>query len=222
MVMESGRKLERWPARGFAPRPLSEIARAHAPDAGSDGGGGAEPEPGASSAAPASFDELRPSESDVVGRKLQMRRVALGLRVESAAQAVALSPESYALQLEHNDRELFASFGLAELKRVCTALDLGFFDLFDMGCDFCGHQREYLAEFRLPRHELVRRRRLAHGWSCEALGDRIGLYEDAIRELESFPEEIESWPLELIEPLAYELHLPAQVILKAPCPRCAR
>jgi len=159
--------------------------------------------------------------ADLLARRIEFRRKTLRLTTEDVARLSGVSWNTYAFHIESSHSDIFGSCGLKELAAVCAVLDLKFFDLFDMECDFCSGE-PYLDEHALPINALIQARRLRKGWSREEFGNRIGFFASGIEELEKNPHEIEQWRLDIIEPIAHELGIPAQVILGVKCASCGR
>jgi len=158
---------------------------------------------------------------DLVARRIEFGRKSLGLTTEAVARMTGIDWHTYAFHVETSHRDIFGSCGRGELTKLCAVLDLRFFELFDMDCDFCNSE-PYLDEYALPINELICARRVRKGWSRKEFGDRIGFLTSGVEELETNPEEIRNWWLDIIEPVAYELELPAQIILEAKCANCGR
>ncbi len=217
-------KLTRWPAEGFKPRAAWEIPKDYISEE--------DPNEDAPAWEPPAEDQRRGhveqtqalpefEASDLINRRIQLRRRSLGLDTETTARLCGVSWQNYAFHIESSHQDVFAS-EVRVLKTVCSVLDLSFFELFDMGCCFCKGQEPFVTGFSLARNELITRRRVEFGLSRSDLGDRVGFYAQAIDELEDDPGTIDFWPLDLIEALAHELELPAQIILAVVCPKCGR
>jgi transcriptional regulator with XRE-family HTH domain len=159
--------------------------------------------------------------ADLVPRRIEFRRKILRLTTEAVARLSGIDWNTYVFHIESSHRDIFGSCGVGELSKLCAVLDLRFFELFDMDCDFCNSE-PCLDEYALPINELICARRVRKGWSREEFGDRIGFLTSGVEELETNPEEIRNWWLDIIEPVAYELELPAQIILDAKCANCGR
>jgi transcriptional regulator with XRE-family HTH domain len=155
-----------------------------------------------------------------VTEKIKMRRKELGLTDVEASKETGLSIYEYGDIEQHAD-EIFAVTSLSKVKEILRILKLDFFELFEIHCVFCGESQACVKEYALARHELIRKRREGKGLSREELGNRLGFYEAEIENLETYPDHLETWPIDLIKSLATELNVPIQILLNLKCTKCA-
>jgi hypothetical protein len=92
--------------------------------------------------------------------------------------------------------------------------------MFGIACHFCSTAGADADLFRLPRNELISKRRAALGRTREQLGDRIGFETVATEEMEQDSDFLERWPVELIQQLAIALEIPVHALLRVPCSKC--
>jgi len=149
--------------------------------------------------------------------KIKNRRLEVGLSEVEAAQRSGLSTDGY-WDVELYDDEIFEVVNLKNVKQLCSVFELDPFELFELECAFCAGA-PFLQDYLLPRNEIVRRHRLANGWSTEVLGDKIGFYTQAIDDIETDPEYLDSWSVNLVRELASHLGAPPQILLGIKCNR---
>ena len=156
-----------------------------------------------------------------VNERIALRRKELGLTDVETARRCGLSISEYD-DIERYAEEIFELVPLHSVKRLCDVLQVDFFDLFEIPCAFCEGGKSFVEEYRLPRSEVIRKRREAKGWSADELGDRVGFYEVEIHKLEQEQGHLESWRLDSIKELAAEIEVPLQVLLGVKCRKCGR
>lgn len=156
-----------------------------------------------------------------VNEKIKKNREAAGLTVAEAAKLIPLSWNEY-FDVELHPDEIFSAVALSKLKKICEIFKVDFLDLFDLKCSFCEENKEFLADYSLPRNELIRKRRMEMGISQEELGDRVGFYGVEVQNLENTPDHIETWVLENIKELATAINVPLQLLLGVKCNKCGR
>ena len=156
-----------------------------------------------------------------VNERIALRRKELGLTDVETARRCGLSISAYD-DIERYAEEIFELVPLHSVKRLCDVLQVDFFDLLEIPCAFCEGGKSFVEEYRLPRSEVIRKRREAKGWSADELGDRVGFYEVEIHKLEQEPGHLESWRLDSIKELATEIEVPLQVLLGVKCRKCGR
>jgi transcriptional regulator with XRE-family HTH domain len=149
--------------------------------------------------------------------KIKNRRLQLGISEIEAAQKSGLSIGSY-WHVESRDDEVFEVPHIKNLKQLFSVLELDPFEVFELECAFCSGA-PFLQEYLLPRSEIVRRHRLAKGWSREELGDKIGFYTVAIEAIETDAEYLDSWCVNLVREFASILDVPSQILLGIKCSR---
>lgn len=152
---------------------------------------------------------------------IKARRAALGLSELDVANLCGLSVYEYGDIEQHRD-ELFEVTHLRQAKYLCDALDLEPFEIFGLVCAFCTNKAACQDDYSLPRNELVRKQRVALGFSPDDLGDAIGFETVAIENMEDDPDFFEGWSFELISELASVLKVPPQIFLATKCPACSR
>jgi transcriptional regulator with XRE-family HTH domain len=157
--------------------------------------------------------------TDNVTKKIVTRRKELGFTDKEVASQCGLSIHEY-YDIELHSDEIFTVTSLRSVKKLCSILKFDFFELFEIPCAFCEENKAFAEEYRLPRNELIRKRRDWKGLSAEELGDRIGFHQAEIHKLETDPEHLESWPLSFILELASQLDAPIQVLLALRCKSC--
>lgn len=156
-----------------------------------------------------------------VNKKIKAHRQELGLTDVVVAKQVGLSIHEYG-DIEQHDHEVYDVAHLRAVKKICEVLKVDFLELFDMKCAFCEEGNEYLADYTLPRNELIRKRRTEMGISQEELGDRVGFYEVEVQNLEGKPDHLETWVIENIKELSTVINVPLQVLLNVKCKKCGR
>ncbi len=151
--------------------------------------------------------------------RIGARRRERGISETEAAQRSGISFNEY-WDIEHQAEEAVEGADLWQVKRVCAALGLDLLELFDIKCAFCEEHQPFRQEYLLPRNDLVRKTREALGITASELGDRLGFFETSISEMETNPEFLESWSINLNLALASELKLPVQMLLGVRCRKC--
>jgi transcriptional regulator with XRE-family HTH domain len=150
---------------------------------------------------------------------IQIRREALGLKLEDVAATAALGVSAY-WDIELHEDEAYSVANLSHLRAILKLLGLDMLPLFDIDCEFCKNQGLRLDLFDVPRSDLVTRRRVELGLTREQLGDLVGFEIIAIEWMEQGSDFLESWSIELIQDLANALSLPVHALLRAPCSKC--
>jgi len=156
-----------------------------------------------------------------VNEKIKARRQELALTAATVAKQANLSIHEYG-DIEQHDHEIYDVAQLRAVKKICEVLQADFLALFDMKCAFCEVGIEYLANYSLPRNELLRKRRTELGISQKELGDRVGFYEVEVQNLESKPDHLETWVIENIKELSTVSNVPLQILLNVKCKKCGR
>jgi len=156
-----------------------------------------------------------------VNEKIKARRQELRLTDVEVAKQVGLSIHEYS-DIEMQVKEIYLYPALSKVKKICEVLKVDFLELFDLKCTFCEESNECLADYSLPRNELIRKRRKELGITQEELGDRVGFYEVEVQNLESKPNHLETWVIENINELATAINVPPQVLMNVKCKKCGK
>lgn len=156
-----------------------------------------------------------------VTEKIKLRRKEFGLSDIDVSKSAGLSIHEYG-DLEQHADEIFTVTEFHKVKKLLQVLKLDFFELTETGCAFCDEGHPYVKDYSLPRHELICKKRDDIGISREELGDRLGFYEIEIENLESDPNQLDTWPIELIKNLSNEINVPLQILLNIKCKRCEK
>lgn len=154
-----------------------------------------------------------------INEKIKARRLELGLRDVEVARQTRLSIYEYG-DIESHAHEVFLVAPLYHVKKLCTALKMDFFMLFEQSCAFCEGGVPHMDDYWMRRSSLVRKKREALGLSAEELGDSVGFYGTEIELMETYTAHLESWVIENIFELATQLQIPPQVFLDIQCPKC--
>ena len=156
-----------------------------------------------------------------VKHKLRQRRIELGLNMDDAAKLAGLSVSEY-YDIEAHDDEIVDFIPLLEVKNLCQAYSLDLLELFEIQCPFCEKNKIYLAEYKLPRNELIKNKRISIGLSKEELSDIVGFYEVVITNMEADKIFLEEWVIYHITELSKTLDIPLQILLGVKCSKCGR
>lgn len=154
-----------------------------------------------------------------VNQQLRQKRIELELKMDDAAKLTGLSVSEY-YDIEAYDDEIFVVTPLRFIKKICQAYSFDLLVLFDIQCPFCKKNKIYLEEYKLPRNELVKNKRISKGMSKEELGDRINYYEAEITNIENDKNFLEEWVMEDFINLSTELDIPLQILLGIKCSKC--
>jgi transcriptional regulator with XRE-family HTH domain len=153
-----------------------------------------------------------------IADKILKRRQQLGLRDVDVAKQSGIGIDAY-WDIEHNPDELSIT-EISDIKKISEILDLDVIRLLEIQCDFCSSKTAYASDYRLPRNELIRKRRIERGLTTDKLGEEVGFYEIEIKRLENEPERIESWRLEFVQSLSESLGIPLPILLGVKCSQC--
>lgn len=145
---------------------------------------------------------------------IKNRRLEIGLTDKEAAKLTGLSIHEYA-DVEDDPREATTVLRLKDLRIICSALGLNMSALLKHA-GICNTEISALSVEHLPLNVLIRRRREAVGLSTEGLADKLGFHDQAILDMETDPDYLEGWPLDLICHLCTELRIPLSVIIDSP------
>lgn len=154
-------------------------------------------------------------------KRIQARRLELGLSENQIAESLGMSLDSYC-DIEWHADEVRRAVELHRIKKLSTTLGLQTFELLAIQCPFCSHEVAYLDEYRLPRNELIRVSRQNAGFSQQELGDRSDFHDYAIEGMERDPNYLERSSIESVTDLATALNLPLQTLLGIKCSKCLR
>jgi transcriptional regulator with XRE-family HTH domain len=157
-----------------------------------------------------------------LNEQIKSRREELGLSDVDVARASGLTIDSYC-DIESYSSELLTLVPLRNVKQLCTVLGVNLLDLLGVSCAFC-EQPVPFQDYQSPRNELVRQHRAREGWSLEELFGRFKRmhWAEVEQELETNPDQLENWRLDMILELAEILRIPPQVLLGVRCPKCSR
>jgi DNA-binding XRE family transcriptional regulator len=156
-----------------------------------------------------------------VNQTIREARTRLRLRDTDVAARAGLSIHEYC-DVESYEDEAFRVVHLGKMRRLCDVLGLDILDLFAIGCASCGKREQVATGHQGPRDEMIRARRANLGLTQDQLGDLIGFETVAIADMETDPDFLETWSVELIVELAGHLELPAQVLLGVICKKCGQ
>jgi predicted transcriptional regulator len=153
-----------------------------------------------------------------VADKILKRRQQLGLRDVDVAKQSGIGIDAY-WDIEHHADELFST-EISDIKKISEVLDLDLIRLLEIQCEFCSNKTSYMPDYRLPRNELIRKRRIERRLTTDKLGEEVGFAEIEIVRLENEPERIESWRLEFVQRLSESLGIPLPILLGVKCSQC--
>ena len=156
-----------------------------------------------------------------INKIIEKRRVELNLRDLLVAEKIGLNIDWYC-DIEWHEDELESTVSLEIVKKLFDILQLDFFTMAEIECHFCVLKNEYLADFELPRNELIKRKRTALNMTRLELGDKVNFYEIEIENMERDADLLEGWVIEDIMLLAQTLELPPQILLDVKCKNCHR
>lgn len=154
-----------------------------------------------------------------VNEKIRVRRQELRLKDTDIARLSGMTVQSYG-DIEAYIDEIYAVPSLAEVRGLCDVLRVNCLDLFELPCVYC-EGRQISADDRLPRHELIHKRREALHLTVEELADKIGYYGKSIEVIESGNlAHLDSWVINEVLNLATVLNVPPQLLLDFKCHKC--
>ena len=153
-----------------------------------------------------------------IADKIREQRQQLGLRDVDVARQSGIGIDAY-WDIEHHADELSIT-DISVIKKISEILGLDLIRLLEIQCEFCSSKTSYSSDYRLPRNELIRKRRIERGLTTDKLGEEVGFYEIEIKRLENEPERIESWRLEFVQRLAETLGIPLPILLGVKCSQC--
>lgn len=154
-----------------------------------------------------------------VNERIASRRQECDLTDTEIADRIGIPVDLYE-DMEKDEDELYTLVKLSVIRDLCEVLALDYFDLFDLKCAFCDGGLKYEEAWSLPRHELLKRRKMAMHLSDEKLGNRISLNLAGIASLQSDETFLDAWPLYAISDLASAMSIPLQILLNVKCRRC--
>ena len=155
-----------------------------------------------------------------IDERIMMRRKQLGLSDVEVAKQSDLSIDEY-WDVEHHADEIF-DIPVRVVKKLCQILQCDLLSLLEISCDFCTAGKSYSQDYRLPRNELIRKRRTQKQLTIDELSDQVGFAPIEIQKLEADPEHVENWPFEFVQTLAEKLEIPLPILLGVKCSRCGQ
>jgi transcriptional regulator with XRE-family HTH domain len=153
-------------------------------------------------------------------KKIEARRLELGLSENQLAGAIGISLDSYC-DIEWHADEIFTAVELRLIKKLAETLDIESFELLSLQCPFCSNETAYIEEYRLPRNALIRTIRQKMGISQQELGQRSAFHDYAIEGMERDPDYLERSTVDSIMDLAKALKIPFQILSSTKCPKCS-
>jgi len=150
-----------------------------------------------------------------INQAINRRRLELGLTIDQAAIAAGLGESEY-LDMELYPDEALSVATLGQLRATCRALELDLAQLLTIGeRPVEAYPEEYRGN---PRDKILRERRQSCGMSPNELSEKLGFKEIVVEQMETDPDFLEGWSVELVRTLASTLGLPQEILL-LPVPR---
>jgi transcriptional regulator with XRE-family HTH domain len=151
--------------------------------------------------------------------KIKNRRKELGLTDVEVSKRIGFQEFSEYMDVEFNDNEITDVWAIKNVKVLCRILKFDYFDLFDSKCAFCENDEIYLEEYKLPRNELLIKKRMDLGLSQMDLGDKVGW---DIGPLEKSDREFDESPIMEMTDIINKIKVPIQILYGAKCKKCGR
>lgn len=152
--------------------------------------------------------------------KISQQRREMQLSAIDVADRGGVGREAYR-DIEAYEDEAYTTVPLANLRSIASILGLNLLSLFELPSAFCSNSQSGSIKI-LPRNLIVQEREKALGIGRSQLSDLIGFEEQTIARMESEPDFLEEWSVDLIVQLAKILQVSPHLLIVAPCEHCGQ